>query len=263
MRISIVGSGSVAEAMAVALVAEGLDLVQVYGRNRERVREIAEIAGRADLAEGESLRVADLYILSVSDSAIEEVLEGLDFAEGAIVAHTAGSVSIDILGAYRGAVIYPLQSFTRGIRLAHREIPLFVEARDERTLSEVLKVANALSDRVVVLSSERRTELHLAAVFACNFTIAMMEAAHKILRNSNLDLSLYDSLIRETIRKATNPEVTPMSVQSGPAKRGDKATMNRHIEMLPRVISDGGESDKLIEIYKTISNYIWETSKKI
>ncbi len=263
MRVVIIGSGSVAEAFAIAVANANrgtIKLTQVFGRNKQRVKEVATLARCSNAkTDPKDLAEAELYILAVSDSSIAELGATLPFSEGAIVAHTAGSVPIEVLhktSKLSRAVIYPMQTFSKGRSLNFKEIPLFIEADDPTVFAAVKFAAKALSHNVVKLSSERRKSLHLGAVFACNFVNAMFSASHDILVKNDLPLSLYEPLISETISKAMTPNVHPMAMQSGPAVRGDKETIERHLKMLE-------ESPELIEVYKTISTYIWEISKRI
>lgn len=263
MRVVIIGSGNVAEALAIAIAnAENstLKLTQIFGRNKQRIREIAALSRCSNYkSEPKDLASAELYILAVRDSAIAELGATLPFAEGAIVAHTAGSVPLEVLhktSKLRRAVIYPMQTFTKGRSIDFKEVPLFIESDDPESLILVRFAAKALSNNVVKISSERRRTLHLGAVFACNFVNAMLAASTDILAKNDLPLTLYRPLIDETISKAMSSNLHPMQMQSGPAVRGDKETAERHIELLK-------ESPELIEVYKIISKYIWETSKKI
>ncbi len=264
MRVVVIGSGNVAEAFAVAISESSMDLAQVYGRNRERVNEINRLIGRGDSDKQEVLAEADLYIIAVSDTAIATLSEELAFAEGSIVVHTAASVGIDSIHTRTGikkGVLYPLQTFTKGRRIAFRKLPIFVEAQDQATYQRLESVALELSQQVMPLSSSQRRDLHVAAVFTCNFTSAMLTATHDILKRCQLPLELYEPLMRETIAKAFSAGVDPRHGMTGPAVRGDESTMERHREVLqsePRL----NESELLIDVYNIISKYIWETSKR-
>ncbi len=244
ITISIIGSGNVAEALAMAVAANSdrLALCQIIARNSCRRVEIATMAG-CDEAPLEHFKAADLYIIAVSDSAVESVVKGLNYPAGAKVAHCAGSVA---MGSADG-VLYPMQTLTAGRRVNMREVALFVEGDPIIEL-----VARILSDRVLEIDSNKRRQLHLAAVFACNFTNAMLSATEQVLEGSGADLSLYESLVRETIDKAF--ESSPRAAQTGAARRGDEVIQSNHKEML--------EGD-LKQIYQIISKYIWETSKRI
>ncbi len=250
--VSIVGSGNVAEALALTLMECGsaeVELRQIVGRNELRVAELAAMAGCQGAAI-ESFASADIYVVAVSDGAVSEVGEAIRSRcpEGSIVVHCAGSVAME---GFDG-VIYPMQTFTSGRRVDFRRVPIFVEGEDARIRS----VANALSDRVIELDSERRRVLHLAAVFACNFTNAMLSATAEVLEMGDLPLELYRELVEECVAKGFVEGSSPREAQTGAARRGDLLTQQRHLEML-------GERDDLKDIYKIISSYIWEISKRI
>jgi predicted short-subunit dehydrogenase-like oxidoreductase (DUF2520 family) len=223
--------------------AESVRLVQQWSRKTHRPEELAD---------------ADLYILAVSDGAVSEVSRTLPFAAGAVVAHTAGSV--DMAGLWEGiahrAVIYPLQTFTRGRRIRDfRAIPFFVEGDTPHALAVVRAATGAVADNVVEMSSERRARLHLAAAFANNFSNAMLSLAEEIAADADETFDTLRPLIAETITKALDMP-SPRMAQTGPAKRGDHEVQARHISMLADSHPD------LVSLYKDISTQIWKISKK-
>ena len=255
--ISVVGSGNVAEAIALAVAEqEELQLKQIVARNPVRGRALAEMTGAEWTADVEQAAEADLYIISVSDRAVGEVASRLPMRDGAIVAHTAGSVEMDVLGERARGVFYPFQTFTAGRRVDFQQVPLFVEGCDEPTTVELERVAHLLSHRVYRATSQRRREIHLTGVLACNFVNALYAmAADRLAEREGLPFDILRPLIEQTARKAVEAD-HPREVQTGPAVRGDKAVTARHCEML------AGDSREE-EIYKLLTEYIWETSKKI
>ncbi len=255
--VVVIGGGNLSESLCLALAqSEGVDLVQIYVRSEKRGAELSTLIGVPVCNDAKSLAFADIYILAVSDGAIVELSETLPFAEGAIVAHTAGSTPMSAISQdVRRGVFYPMQTFTRGRRVDFRSIPIFLEAEQDDVLTELRILADMVSDSVIELDSERRRRLHLSAVFVCNFANAMFGAGEELVRDAGLSFEILKPLIAESCSKACAAE-SPKSVQTGPAVRGDKGTQGRHIEML-----DG--KDNLKDIYKVISDYIWETSKKI
>ncbi len=255
-RVVIVGGGNLAESVAIALSQSSqLELVQIYMRSPERCAELAALTSAPTATFTEPLAEADIYLLAVSDGAIGSLSSSLNFPARAIVAHTAGSTPIEAIDEkLRRAVFYPMQSFTKGRRVDFSEIPIFVEACDAETLTEVTALAHSLSRSVVELDSEHRRRLHLSAVFVCNFVNAMFIAGEELVGESSLPFEILKPLIRECCDKACAVD-SPRTVQTGPAARGDFATIERHAEML--------NNQALKEIYQNISKYIWETSKKI
>lgn len=255
-NIVVVGSGNVAEAIAIAVgECSTLRLCQVVARNRERAEQVAAKAGCAYCTDLSEAAPADLYIISVSDRAVGEVARALHRCEGSIVVHTAGSVEMGVLGDKACGVLYPFQTFTAGRRVDFSAIPLFVEGADDKTEEALLTVAQALSRRVYRLGYERRREIHLTGVLACNFVNALYAmAADRLDEHADLPFDVLRPLIEETARKAV--EAThPRCVQTGPAVRGDFSVAERHEAML----GDGREQ----EIYKLLTEQIWQTSKKI
>ncbi len=256
-RVVVIGGGNLAESVAIAIdQCPKAELVQLYLRDAIRGEELrALVSAPVDTFE-QPLAEADLYLLAVSDSAIEPLSKELNFAPNAIVAHTAGSTSIESINPkLRRAVFYPMQTFTRGRRLNFSEIPIFIEACDKQTLDSIREMAEAISSTVIPLTSEERRSLHLSAVFACNFVNAMAIAGEELVACSGLPFEILKPLIAECCAKALESQ-SPRLVQTGPATRGDSTTIAKHLAMLEK-------HETLKEIYQNISKYIWETSKKI
>ncbi len=255
--VVIIGSGNVAEAFAVTLYERGFKVRQIFARNAERGGKVAQLAHCEWSNTPAQLAVADLYLTAVSDSAIEPLLESLPIPKSAVVAHTAGSQPLGVIPSRfeRRAVVYPLQTFTAGRRVDFREIPLFVEASSEELLAEVRGFAARLSDVVIDADSQMRSQAHLSGVVVCNFVNHLYAVGAKLMQQTGLPFSVLAPLIAETARKAIESG-NPTTVQTGPAKRNDSGTIERHLSML-------ADSPELQEIYKKLSQSIWnETSKR-
>ena len=258
MRVVVIGSGNVAEAFAMALKrCRGVELVQLFARNEERGKAIAERAGCKWTNRVEGLAHADMYIISVSDRAVEEVAKVLCFSTEATVVHTAGSVPMEAIEEREGGrgIIYPLQSFSAGRSISLDAVPLFIEADSERSRERVEYLAHQLSSRVAYATSESRRTIHLAGVIANNFVNHLYATASDVVAKEGLDFDVLKPLILETASKAV-ASGDPRSVQTGPAARGDMSVCDRHVDMLR-------EDEIKQQIYKHLTESIWETSKKI
>lgn len=255
-RVVIVGSGNLAEALAQAVAKSDLELVQLFARNAERGQAVAALAATQWTADPARLSAADIYLVAVSDKAVAELAASLPFPAGAVVAHTAGSVPLEALPAHtRRAVFYPLQTFTKGRAVDFSQIPLFLETDDAALRPQLEAFARCLSQHVVWADSACRAKVHLAAVFACNFANHMYAVGERIVRSAGLPFDVLKPLIAQTAAKALDA-ASPANVQTGPAVRHDAQTMERHAALL-------ADDPQLENIYKIISNSIWETSKKI
>lgn len=254
-RIVVIGSGNLAEALAQAVArTPQLHLVQLYARNPQRGPEVARLAATEWCGDPAHLAAADLYLISVSDRAVGEVAASLHFPPGAAVAHTAGCVPLDALPAHiaRRGVLYPLQTFTRGRAVDFSEIPLFVEADDAAFGAELEAVARLLSRRVLAADSALRRRIHLAGVFVSNFANHMFALGERTMEQAGLSADLLRPLLTETAAKALDAP-SAADVQTGPAVRGDRQTQERHLTLL---------DDELRRLYTTISESIWQTSRK-
>ena len=257
-KVVIIGSGNLAEALARAVAKSGLELVQIFARNAERARIIAELTATDWATHPEMLaRDADIYLIAVSDRAVEHVAATLPIPQGAAVAHTAGSVPLAAIPAKfaHRAVFYPMQTFTKGREVDFPVIPIFLETPSAELRPELEAFARKLSGSVIWATSEQRAKVHLAAVFACNFANHMYAVGERIVHDAGLDFDVLKPLIAETAAKACDAR-SPLDVQTGPAVRNDFATKARHGDLLSFDL-------RLKNIYSTISQSIWETSKKI
>ena len=237
--VVIIGSGNLAEALARAVAASPLGLRQVFGRNRDRVAAVAALSGTVGESDPSRLARADIYLIAVSDAAVAEVASSLPIDAAAVVAHTAGSVPVDALARY------PFQTFTKGREVDFSEIPILVETASPDLRGEVETFARCLSRTVLYADSALRGQVHLAGVFACNFANHLFE----------LGADLRRPLIAETTAKAL-AAARPAAVQTGPAVRGDLPTQERHLRLL-------ADDALLSDIYRLITQSIWETSRKI
>jgi predicted short-subunit dehydrogenase-like oxidoreductase (DUF2520 family) len=255
--IVVIGSGNVAQALCTAIAAcKELKLVQICARNPLAAAGIASRCGCGISSLRARMQQADLYILAVSDSAVAQLSSSLDF-HGGVVAHTGGSVPIVEIspGITDRAVLYPLQTFSPGRRIAFSKTPLLIEGTTPRALECVSEVAAALSETVREVDSEKRARIHMAAVFAGNFSNHMYVIGEDLIREAGQDFDLLRPLIKETALKAIQAP-SPRDVQTGPAVRGDYRTKNKHTDLLY-------SRSEYKNLYVSISENIWETSKKI
>lgn len=252
-RVVVLGAGRVATHLAPALVRVGYSLSQVWSRTEESARQVAESLGVAYTTDLDSVVTdADIYIVSVADKALPEVAERLCQRANrmALFLHTAGSIGIEVWQhccVEHYGILYPLQTFSKERVVDMREVSLFVEASSEETLALTEALARSLSDKVFCADSRRRAQLHIAAVFACNFANAMYDAAYRLLAEEGIPFEVLLPLIDETAAKVHT--LTPREAQTGPAVRGDREVMQRHLEAL---VGD----EQLREIYSLISDYI-------
>ena len=252
-KIVLVGAGNVATHLGLALKEKGFSIEQVYSYTLKSAQELGEKLQTPYTNDISHLvKDADIYIFSVKDSVLPELLKQLPFLNGLLV-HTAGSLPLNIFEcskSKRYGVFYPLQTFTKTRNISFENIPVLIEANSPEDENLLKELGTALSNTVTLLSSEKRKYLHLAAVFACNFTNHMYVNAAGILEKEELPIGYLFPLIEETASKIK--DINPKNAQTGPAIRYDKNVINKHLELL----KDDLQKENL---YKEVSKSIHQT----
>lgn len=250
--ISFIGSGNLAWHLAPALDNAGFSVREVYSRDPKNAKALVgklyEGEVKNDLSFSESK--SRIFVIAVSDDAIESIVQEIVLPENAILVHTSGSQPLSLLGyaaTENNGVFYPLQTFSKNKKIDFKEIPIFIESENKEVEKLLTEMAKAISKKVVKIDSRQRKALHVAAVFASNFTNHMLSISNDILKEHTLDAELLKPLIAETITKALT--IGPHDAQTGPARRGDLELLDNHYSFLE-------EDEEVAEIYKLVSQHI-------
>lgn len=247
-KVVIIGAGNVATHLSKAIKNAGFEILQVASRTEESARELGTLIDVPfTYSAAELNQEADLYIVSVKDDAIVNALTTFTLPENALVVHTAGSVSMEILKDFSSniGILYPLQTFSKKKDVNFKEIPVYIEANTQDNSNKLLQFASRFSDRAKEVNSENRAHVHLAAVFACNFTNNLYSIASDILEKAGLSFDDMLPLISETTEKIK--VLHPRKAQTGPAIRRDSKVIEKQLNALT-----GREK----EIYKLITESI-------
>ena len=231
-KIALAGSGNIAWHLANGLKLQGYQISGIWSRNYSNAVTLAESCGSSACRKIADLREdSDMIIIAVSDNAIENVAVSIGKFEG-IVVHTAGSVGTDLLkdSFNNYGVFYPLQTFSKGIPVNLQEVPFFIESSSHENTEAIKQVARSLSAKVYEADSHQRMLLHVAAVFASNYSNLMYTISSEVIKSSGLSQEVLNPLIMETARKATSGD--PLKMQTGPARRNDTTTIEKHLETL-------------------------------
>lgn len=249
IRIVILGTGNVATHLLKAFVASSnVEVIQLYNRNQKGLDE-TDFNG-PKTTDTNKLLEADCYIIAIPDDAIAKLSSLLKF-KNRLVLHTSGSVSLQELDQKnRRGVFYPLQTFSKKRNLNFNEIPICIETENDQDLHLVKSLGLAISNQLFEINSEKRKQLHLAAVFVCNFVNHLYQVGFEITLKNKLPFSILIPLIQETAHKIK--EASPAEMQTGPAKRNDYKTMVKHLNLL-------SEDPDQKNLYKLISEAIQQT----
>lgn len=254
MDIVILGTGNVATVFCRLIAASSHRVVQIVGRNEQKVKELANRFG-ASGAHTRSSRYADadLIVAALSD----DILYGIDqFAalRDRFVVHTAGSVPMNVLSGIteRYGVLYPLQTLS-GQTSHLPQIPLFIDGNSTITTKIIQSLANDLSHTVQTASDSQRLGYHIAAVFVSNFSNHMFALAEKYCREEGLNYQALMPLLREVVHRTAGHSA--FDTQTGPAVRNDTSTMQKHLEALQNY-------PMLQKMYEVVSKSILQLHRK-
>lgn len=252
IQVSVIGSGNVAHHLLKAFGASSeVEVVQVFARNKASVEttnpniEVIE--------DWLLLKNVDVIIIAVSDDAIANVSQHIPLNRQLVV-HTSGSVTLDTLNnKNRRGVFYPLQTFSKAKTIDYRSVPICIEAETSEDFQILETLAKSISECTYAVNSQQRQALHVAAVFVCNFTNHLYQIGSEICNENELSFDILKPLIQETAQKIVT--LSPEAAQTGPAKRKDTQTINKHLAFLTE------ENQK--EIYKLLTKSIIDHGKKL
>ena len=251
MKVTLIGAGNLATQLGKSLKKAGVIISQVYSRTEDSARTLAELLEAEWLTDIKALRdEADIYIFSVKDSVLCELISEVCKSRGdKLFLHTAGSMPMSCFEgkALHYGVFYPMQTFSKTKDVDFERIPVFIEGNSIETEDVIRSLANKLTQRVIRLSSADRKYLHLAAVWACNFTNYCYTVASDILGEHGIPFDVMLPLINETTEKIQ--KISPKEAQTGPAVREDRNVMSKQLELM------NGKED-LQELYKMLSKGI-------
>lgn len=249
IKVVLIGSGNLASHLSRALIlSPNVDFLQRLSRNNTNSRyfdpSIPVINANSDLAD------ADIYILAVNDDAIANLSKDVKHLQGLVV-HTSGSVAMTELDPdLKRGVLYPAQSFSLDKENDFKKVPLALETENKEDYKLLAALATELSDSIYELDSDGREKLHIAAVFANNFSNYMFYCAEELCQQAGISFDILKPMILETGSKIQ--QLSPGNAQTGPARRNDQQTINKHLEQLT--------NDKKA-IYKTVTDAIIRSYK--
>ncbi|GLR16265.1 Rossmann-like and DUF2520 domain-containing protein [Portibacter lacus] len=236
----IFGTGNIASHFtpAISKIAE-LNVSSIFARSEEKARlvigdgQINIIYNYAAIPED-----TDVVFLMVNDDAIKSVTAKLSehLQSSTMIIHFSGSMGLSEIHEHfhHTGIMWPIQTISKSdSSLVLKETPLSISFSDEYTKEKLDRWAAHLSNHKYYLSEDQKKVVHLSAVFANNFTNHMYVIAKELLNAEGLNFELITPLILKTAQSALYND--PALNQTGPAKRQDKNTMDKQLDLLSDV----------------------------
>jgi predicted short-subunit dehydrogenase-like oxidoreductase (DUF2520 family) len=248
--VSIIGTGNMAESLLRAFKKNRIIIDGVYGRNEKRLSELKNGFDVEVYNDFTSVSPESIVFLCVPDDVVEPLSNR--FRNELKLVHTSGSVEMDQIQADERAVFYPLQTMTQGREIDFSNVPILIESNMLELESELINLGNQLSTNVQKCNSEERKKIHLSAVILNNFVTQLTKMSHDFLKNNGLKSDILQPLLKETVNKIS--DLGAEDALTGPAKRGDKATISSHLDLL---------NGDLRLLYEQMSNIILKENGKL
>tara|TARA_R110002072_G_scaffold302271_3_gene484520 strand:- start:3865 stop:4614 length:750 start_codon:yes stop_codon:yes gene_type:complete len=241
-RIGIVGDGNAGNYFANQFVKEGLE-VSHFSRNPKSARLAVE-------EYSEELNL-DFLFLAIPDGEISGFSKTISSGRTVII-HLSGTTELSAIDEKHKnkAVFWPLMSLSPHSISELKDIPFCLEANTENARNLLQNFCDQLNLQFYWRGYEQRLKMHLAAVISQNFSNHLFHISHNILKEEDLDMELFKPILLETINRLGKED--PKIYQTGPAKRKDHKTIERHLDLLK-----GSEK----EIYSIISQSIQEENE--
>jgi len=246
--VAILGPGRLGQAMGKLLRASGVRIEFVAARQLSRAKKAARFIGGGKAITLKDRRLADarIILITTSDAAVGPVARGLaslrkDWS-GHVVLHTCGSLAASILDPLgkRGAAVgtlHPYQTIpspAAGVR----NLPgcFWAVEGDSQAIAVARRWVRALSGKTFAIAPEAKALYHLSAFLVCPTVVTLMDCSERLLRDAgvpkNLIRPMLGIFVAETVRNFA--EFGGRKSLTGPAARGDWATLQRHIVELQR-----------------------------
>ena len=243
---SLIGAGRAGGTLAWALVQAGYRPLACFCPTAKGTREAVRFlgGGRAARSLGDAAAAAPLTLIAIPDRLIEPVATELASADlrGRVLLHLSGAQTADALAPARTAgasvaACHPLTSLARRSRNADafRGVAFAIDG-DDKALRAAKALARAVGGRPFLAAREGKVLYHAGAVLASNALVTLLDLARGLARPVGLDdeqaLRAFLPLVRATL--ANVEDLGLEAALTGPVRRGDAATVVRHLEALPR-----------------------------
>jgi len=257
ISVNLIGSGNLATHIGITLNNNGLKINYVWSRNLENAKILAEkIKTTYTDNFTEIYNNKAIYLICVPDSEIKSIAKKIN-SENSILIHTSASTNISVLEKFSTncGVFYPLQTFSKNSKLVNfKNLPVFIEYSNNNVKNILKYLCDIINAKLIIANSEKRLLIHIAAIFANNFTNHMISISNEIAGSNKIDFELFKPLIIETLDKIT--KINSIDIQTGPSVRNDKNTIKKHLKALKKY-------KDFAKIYSFVSKNIQKMHSKL
>lgn len=246
-ELTLIGLGAVGTSLAKSLSRTKWAAFATVGRGRPGERRITRALNIDFYDSIFNIRQNHgIIIIAVRDAQLDDVVRdlcGLKLPwQRFTVLHTSGALSADPLRplARRGAAVaawHPFQTFPKGGGEAVLNGIFFGIEGNPRGIAAASRLTRVLGGNPVRVPAKLRALYHASAVFASGFVTANLQIAVDLLSKCGLSerqaRAAAIAIARETLGNVER--FGPRQALTGPAARGDAATVKKHLAALKAI----------------------------
>ncbi len=262
-KIALIGAGKVGTALGYLLSRRGYQLTAVYSRSTASAKKSVHVIGQGNASDNiiATAQSAEIVFITTPDKAIEatcaEIAARQGFAPESIVIHCSGALPSSILEPARScgahiASLHPIQSFAEA-KQAIKLLPgsYFGFEGDSETEETARQLVEALEGKWLAISTEDKPLYHVAAVFACNYVVTLLNIGVRLLEE--IGVATQDALPAllpllcgtvDNLKRLGLPQAL-----TGPIARGDIKTVESHLQAL------GEKLPELVRLYSELGTH--------
>ena len=215
ISVRVVGPGRAGRSLAAALSDAGCEVRGLLGRGDDVT----------DAARG-----VDVLAIATPDDAISAVAGAVTPDPRSVVVHLSGALGLGVLAPHqRRASLHPLVPLPSPEvgRVRLRSGVTFAVSGDP----VAAELARVLGGTAIAVDDGHRAHYHAAACIAANHLVALMGQVERVAASAGLGLEPFLGLARAALTDVE--DLGPVAALTGPAARGDGATIRRHRSVLP------------------------------
>lgn len=245
LRVNIIGTGKVASSLAIIWhQSKQINIQAAWNRSFTTAQNLKNHIPSVQLCkELSNLPPADIYVIGVSDQAIEKISWQIQqnhcLTPNSLVIHLSGALDSKILKSNQNKVLagslHPVFPFA-SIEIALNQLAGHMCAieGDKVALPILQQLAQAAKLNSFIIDANQKSRYHTALSASANFLVTLNAYARNILTSLSIPKSLAERLVNQLMQQNLNQLQTmvPEEALTGPIKRGDSTTIAKHWQAL-------------------------------
>ncbi|MGB9812018.1 MAG: Rossmann-like and DUF2520 domain-containing protein [Thermovenabulum sp.] len=260
MKIGFIGASRAGISLSLYFIQKGLNVEGFFNRTYENALKAARLTNTtAYKTLSDIIKNTDVIILSVADSAIEEVAKNLpqNLIKEKCIGHLSGALSSDAIKTNcKGKFsLHPIQTLIgHPTDVDKLNAAIFSYEGDEEGEKCAKRILDIMKNKYIRLKKEEKVQYHLAATLASNYLIGLLNFSYNLYKKIGFEDDVISQIIKSlSFASIENFLKDRLNSLTGPASRGDIETLKKHYQVL-----EGDKKQVFLELVRLASDIIFE-----